>query len=420
MSVDMPSSDPTSSQNIPPSPPSADTSGPDKSGRQPKRKKPRGKGQGESRYANLAPESLSRETVEATIDSLGNDNSLLVPPSGRVEVFSADAFTKKEDFLQKSDAVLDRREEWKAEAQKLREQQMLSATDRARQAVLMERLTLVSHYERFRKVIGEMNELEERIGILKEDQRKDAIRLKAVQEYPKVDDEAIKEKEKEVEKVQEKRDDLFKKAEDYPDEVEREELEVAETRLRLVKRELKALPTFEEKRGPYRMALLARMDARHDDIEKEEGAMKELGKTLEAIMKDLAILEFRAGDLEDPPGDSRNGSAKPDSFASRLKQGAANATRATVKGTVKAGKIGGAGVAIGGLSIFALATVPFHLASIQLKRLYNFSMNPMPTITKGFGRIEKFYKDGGAWNGTGDTIRWLLLGDPEPEKKDKK
>lgn len=414
MSVEAPSSDPTSSEDIPSSPPRADASGPDKGGRRSKKgKKSREKGRGEFRYANLAPEELSEKTVEATIDSLGDDESLLVPPSGRSEVFSGDALTKKEDFLQKSDAVLGRREGWKLEAQKLRERQNLSPTDRARQAVLMERLTLASHYERFRKVIGEIDELDKRIGALQEDQRKDAIRLKAVQEYPEVDEKAIKEKEKEVEKIRTEHDGLFKMAEENPGDVEQEKLDEAEKKLKKAERELETMRTFEAKRGPYRVALLARMDARYSDIEKEEGATKELGKKLEAIMKDLAILEFRAGNLEDPADGSQSDSAKADSFGSRLKQGAESATRATVK----AGKIGGAGVAIGGLSVFALATVPFHLASIQLKRLYNFAMDPMSTITKGFGRIEKFYKEGGAWNGTGETIRWLILGDPEPEKK---
>jgi hypothetical protein len=362
------------------------------------------------------------EVMDEAIESLGGDRELLAPQSKDAGSLSSEVSGKKGEFLEKSDDILDRREKWKMEAEALRKNETLTPAERARQAVLMERLTLASHYERFQKIAWEIDELDEKIAKLRAEQRGDAVRLRTVNEYPEVDAKVIKEKEKEVEKVQKERDDLFKKAEDHPDEVESEELEVAEKRLRLAKRELEALPTFEAKRATYRASLIARMDERDKTIKKEEEAAKELGKTLEKVMADLTLLEFRAGDLEDPPA-PETGPANEGSFTYRLEKNLRETADTVAEGTVKAAKVGGRGgyiAGVGALAVVAgLATIPLRFASVQIKRLYNFAMDPMSAM-KGFDRIGKFYKEHGAWNGTGEAIQWILMGDPEPEKKDKK
>lgn len=432
MSTDTPSVDPTPSHDTPPAP-SPDAAESErgggrrgrsgkKGGRGRRNKGEKGKdgGDPQKRYSDAYSRELPKGEMDKVLDELKGDNELFDAPSKHAGSLPADVFERKESFIWKADAVLARREEWKSEAEALRKKETLSSDERARQAVLMERLTLSSHYERFNKIVDEIEELDAKIEALHEAQREDVIRLRTVREYPEVNEATIKEQQTKVADAQTAYDNAQTALEANPNDAEAGKArDEAKKSLEQAKSLLESLPHFETKREAYKDALIARLEEREEEVEKEEKAEVALNETLKKVMDDLAILEHRAGDLEDPPT-PEGGSVRRESFAYRLEKDIRDAAKATGKAAKAGGRLG----YIGGTGALAVTlgalSVPFRVASVQLKRLYHFAMDPMSAM-KGFDRIGKFYKDGGAWNGTGEAIQWILMGDPEPEKKhDKK
>lgn len=393
-------------------------------------KKSKGKGggggggdKGAKEYERFAPVELSQTELEAAIASVVEDPSLREPEKEEIEEVPSEVEIQKMAFLQKCDGVLAHREAWKAEATILRQKDSPSIDEQLRKERLMKRLTLVMYYERFQNAVKEIDELKEKLKALQEEQRQDAIRLKAILKHTEATQEERKKREDAVKAAQKAFDIAKAASEEAPTELNKSVDQLnAQEALDAAKADQAALQELPENWEQIQAGLVRRMRNRTESIDEGNDTFVDLTEKLEKMMGDLAIVEHEAGNLDDPQAPEGEPAIGEQTGADRVADQTLRVARATGQGAIKAAKVGGKVGYIGGMGTLAvgagLLSIPGRFVATQLERLYRFSMNPS-VFGKGVDRIKKFYQDEGLWDGTNDAVKWLLLGDPQKEEKKK-